>query len=246
MAASFLATNLETGVDHKLEPGTVAAYAPPMTEADGDSTQTSRSRLLSVAKSLFGQNGYDQTSTSAIARAAGTSESQLMRYFGGKAGLLEAIFNEAWTGLGGSVARIVGEAPHAREATLRLLVMMMTALGRDHDIAVLFLLEGRRMRGATHEVFLSQGFVQFFKILCGLIEKGQHEGSFRDDVKPVVLASAIMGCAEGMMRDRLVAERSDGESAFDDVSVRTTFASMVNGLAPSPSAAGSVAEPTKS
>lgn len=221
----------------------MAAYAPSMTATDGDSTHTSRSRLLSVAKSLFGQNGYDQTSTSAIARAAGTSESQLMRYFGGKAGLLEAIFNDAWTALGGGVSQIITDSQHAREATLRLLVMMMTALGRDHDIAVLFLLEGRRMRGVTHEVFLSQGFVQFFKILCDLIGKGQQEGSFRNDVKPVVLASAIMGCAEGMMRDRLVAERGEGENPFDDVAVRTTFASMVNGLAPSPTAAAP--EPAK-
>src|SRR5436190_15910997 len=29
-------------------------------------------------------------------REAGSSESQLMRYFGGKAGLLDTIFNESW------------------------------------------------------------------------------------------------------------------------------------------------------
>ena len=54
-----------------------------------DNTQTSRSRLLNAGKSLFARNGYEQTSTAAIAREAGSSESQLIRYFGGKAGLLE-------------------------------------------------------------------------------------------------------------------------------------------------------------
>lgn len=64
------------------------------------------------------------------------------------------------------------------------------------------------------------------------IEEGQREGSFRDDVKSTVLASAIMGCAEGMMRDRLMAERSGKENLFDDHAVQATFAAMVNGLAP--------------
>jgi hypothetical protein len=34
-------------------------------------------RLLLAAKELFARNGYEQTSTAAIARRAGTSESQL-------------------------------------------------------------------------------------------------------------------------------------------------------------------------
>src|SRR5262249_320630 len=63
---------------------------------DPDSTSTSRSRLLAAGKELFARHGYEQASTAAIARLAGTSESQLVRYFDGKAGLLQAIFNESW------------------------------------------------------------------------------------------------------------------------------------------------------
>src|SRR5207253_5531417 len=115
------------------------------------------------------------TSTSAIARAAGTSESQLMRYFGGKAGLLDAIFNESWNALTESVGATVTDAPHAREAILALLGLMLTALTRDNELAVLFLFEGRRMRGASHEVALSKGFVHFWELICKLIERGQSD-----------------------------------------------------------------------
>ena len=45
---------------------------------DTDSTHTSRSRLLEAGKTLFAQNGYEQTPTAAIAREAGSSESQLI------------------------------------------------------------------------------------------------------------------------------------------------------------------------
>src|SRR5579884_2742982 len=58
--------------------------------------KSSRNRILVTARTLFASLGYDNTSTAAIARNAGTSESQLMKHFGGKAGLLEAIFSEGW------------------------------------------------------------------------------------------------------------------------------------------------------
>ena len=78
-------------------------------------------RLLNAGKSLFAKNGYENTSTAAIAREAGSSESQLIRYFGGKAGLLEAIFNDSWTSLNAVVDDYIADTKHGREAILRLL-----------------------------------------------------------------------------------------------------------------------------
>jgi AcrR family transcriptional regulator len=204
-----------------------------VTTHDGDSTQTSRSRLLNSGKTLFSRNGYEQTSTAAIAREAGSSESQLIRYFGGKAGLLEAIFNDSWTGLHDHIQRHVAEAAHGRDAILRILTTMIDAFSRDHDTAFLFLFEGRRMRGGSHEVLLSKGFVQFMELTLSLIQKGQADGSFRSDVDASVMASAMLGCAEGMIRDRVLAERNHLPSTLDDASVLKTFSAMVNGLAAS-------------
>ena len=203
-----------------------------MTVPEADNTQTSRNRLLNAGKTLFAKNGYEQTSTAAIARESGSSESQLIRYFGGKAGLLEAIFNESWAALGGMVEQHVAQAEHGRDAILKILGLMIQAFSRDHDIAFLFLFEGRRMRGGSHEVLLSKGFIRFMDVVLALIEKGRADGSFRTDISPAVLASAMLGCAEGMLRDRVLTERNRLENPFDDNAMRVTFAAMVNGLAP--------------
>jgi AcrR family transcriptional regulator len=197
---------------------------------DGDLTLTSRARLLAAGKSLFAKHGYEQTSTVSIAREAGTSESQLMRYFGGKSGLLDAIFNESWTGLNEVIRRHVAESQHGREAVLGILSTVVEAFGRDHDIAFLFLFEGRRVRG--DEVILSKGFLEFYQLLHGLVGRGQSDGSFRSDISEIILASAMLGCAEGMIRDRMIAERLRRPNVFDDEMVRRTFEAMVNGLAP--------------
>src|SRR5687768_6255605 len=155
-------------------------------------------RLLNAGKTLFARHGYEQTSTAAIAREAGSSESQLIRYFGGKAGLLEAIFNDSWSTLNEYVQQHVQQSAHGREAIVRILSVMIQAFSRDHDIAFLFLFEGRRMRGGSHEVLLSKGFVQFLQVIDMLIERGRDDGSFRTDIHPKVLCSAMLGCAEGM------------------------------------------------
>lgn len=188
-------------------------------------------RLLAAGKSLFAKNGYEATSTATIARESGSSESQLIRYFGGKAGLLEAIFNESWSALNQLLPKYLEDARHGREAILRLLTLMIQALNRDHDIAFLFLFEGRRMRGATHEVLLSKGFQEFMQVIAAQIERGREDGSFRTDIDPRVLSSAMLGAAEGMVRDRVLNERNRDEPYSDDDIVRT-FSAMVNGLAP--------------
>ena len=204
-----------------------------MSTNDGDSTKTSRTRLLNAGKTLFARNGYEQTSTAAIARESGSSESQLIRYFGGKAGLLEAIFNESWSPLNEIVQQQVQASTHGRDAIIRILTLMIQAFSRDHDIAFLFLFEGRRLRGATHEVTISKGFLQFMQVIDALIERGRQDGSFRTDIDPKVLSSAMLGCAEGMIRDRILAERNNlPTNPFEDPVIVKTFTAMVNGLAP--------------
>src|SRR6059058_4311195 len=141
-----------------------------MPPVDGDNTQSSRMRLLAAGKGLFSRLGYEQTSTAAIAREAGTSESQLVRYFAGKAGLLEAIFNESWGALNDSIRNNAAAAEHGREAILRILSHVVEAFGRDHETAFLFLFEGRRIRG--NEVTLSKGFLDFYAVVHQLIRRG--------------------------------------------------------------------------
>ena len=200
----------------------------PGVPLDADQTFTSRARLLAAGKELFAREGYEQASTASIAKAAGTSESQLVRYFGGKAGLLEAIFNESWTPLNDEVQRLIAGAPHAREAVLGVLSTVIKAFGADPDLAVLFLFEGRRIRGGA-EVVLSRGFVQFNELVRTLIHRGQQDGSFRREFSDAALTAAVMGAAEGMMRDRLLAERA-GNRPFAEREIRRVFAAVLSGV----------------
>jgi AcrR family transcriptional regulator len=197
---------------------------------DSEASGSSRDRLLQAAKSLFAQNGYEQTSTASIAREAGTSESQLVRYFSSKAGLLEAIFNDSWQALNEEITRVIANSPSGRAAILGVLATLIEAFGRDHDLAVLFLLEGRRIRGTSHEVLLSKGFLQFTTLLQQLIQRAQRDGSFRKNFREAAIESAVIGAAEGMIRDRLLAQRAGKPNPFSDEEIRRVFAAVLEGM----------------
>lgn len=51
-------------------------------------------RIVQAALQLFAQEGYNATSTSKVAKAAGVSEGLIFRHFGNKEGLLQAILAE--------------------------------------------------------------------------------------------------------------------------------------------------------
>jgi AcrR family transcriptional regulator len=193
---------------------------------------SSRERLLGTAKRLMAEAGYERVSTAAIAREAGTSESQLVRYFGSKAGLLETIFDESWAPLNPQIARLVAAATTAREAMITILSTMIGAFERDPDLAKLLLFEGRRVRGDNAEVLLTQGFRDFAKLVVSLIERGQKDGSFNTALKPQAITSALLGAAEGMMRDRLLATQQSQPSPFPDSQIRAVFGALVSGLGP--------------
>jgi AcrR family transcriptional regulator len=199
-----------------------------MARPDSTDSTSSRGRLLAAAKRLMAESGYERVSTAAIAREAGSSESQLVRYFASKAGLLEAIFNESWLLLNPRIAQVVASAPTSRDAVIRILSAMIRMFDRDPALARLFFFEGRRVRGDDGEVVLSRGFQDFTALVVQLVKRGRHDGSFRGTLQPAVVTSALLGAAEGMIRDRLLAPHA----AFKESGIRGVFEAMVSGLGP--------------
>jgi AcrR family transcriptional regulator len=196
-------------------------------------TASSRERLLDAAKRLFATQGYEQTATSAIAREAGTSESQLMRYFGGKVGLLEALFEEAWTHLNARVARATRTTASNREALLEAVQSIVSALSRDPALATLVMFEGRRMRGDEPRVRHPRGFLHFAETIRGFVRNAQAAREIDASLDVTAVTSAILGAVEAMIRDRLLA-KSGASRSFAEREIRRTLDAMLNGLASKP------------
>ena len=181
------------------------------------STLSSHDRILLAAKRLFAKDGYENTSTVAIAREAGTSESQLMKHFGSKQGLLVAIFDRGWASISERIKAIPNGSPANR--LLAVFEAITVELENDPDQKTLTMLEARRVRKDSTTVLMGQGTRQFREMLDRILQDMRNEGQIRPDINLHAVRAAIIGMAEGLWRDQVVANRSDlrADYGFDDV-----------------------------
>ena len=179
---------------------------------------SSHDRILRAAKLLFAQNGYENTSTVAIARDAGTSESQLMKHFGSKQGLLVAILDLGWNSV---MERI--KATNSVVSPVDRLVQILTAatieFENDDQFKILAALEARRVRRDSNEVILSRGHRRFRELFDHTLTDMRNEGMIRSDLNLDAVRAAVIGFADGLWRDQIVASRSGMSStyAFEDI-----------------------------
>ncbi len=191
-------------------------------------TGASRDRLREAAKTLFSERGYETTSTAAIAKLAGTSQSQLIKHFTNKEGLLEAIFDHAWKQINPAVQLAMQAIPEPREKLRVLWEMVMNYMEKDRAMRMLFLLEGRRIRGSTHVVAFVPGFQQFIRMLDGILSEMAEHGELAPGVHPQAIRSALMGAVESLMRDQLLARTSKFPASYNDADIRLVFERLLN------------------
>lgn len=180
-------------------------------------------RILKCAKTLFAKKGYENTTTVAIARAAGTSESQLMKHFGSKEGLLEAIFDQGWEVITERIKDLENLNINEEEKIQRLLGSMLLALEADPQLRDLLLLEGRRIRKEGNMILMTSGFRQIISTVDHLLEKMRQSGHLKRGLNPEAVRSALVGTFEGMLRDRILAQRSDYPASYSGEDVRAVF-----------------------
>jgi AcrR family transcriptional regulator len=178
---------------------------------------SSRERILMAGKRLFARNGYENTSTVAISREAGTSESQMMKHFGSKQGLLAAIFDRGWA----TIAERVQMAQKNASLSQRLfgtLEAIAVELDNDSALKEIMLLEAWRVRKDNRDVLLSQGYHRFAEVVDGILGEMRDRGQIRSDVNLQAVRAAFIGMTEGLLRDQVVAKRSEfiADYNFDD------------------------------
>jgi len=179
---------------------------------------SSRERLLNAGKNLFAKNGYERTSTLEVARAAGTSESQLMKHFGSKEGLLEALFDKGWSPLTAFLLAMPA-IPSGRQKLQLLLEAVLTTLDRDPQLKQIMLLEGRRVRKEGHVIRVAGPYMKIVEQMDAILAEMRATGELRNDLSLQAVRSAIAGMFESLIRDQVLAERINFPARYsaDDI-----------------------------
>ena len=152
-----------------------------------------RSQLLRIAKELFSEGGFENTTTKAIAAAAGVSEAIIFRHFASKEELYTKILDRkadeidirSWA------AELHNFAECEDDEALVLSVMkhVLEADRQDPQFQKLMLqaaLSGHPLRKIT-----AQRLLPLHRFLCNYIKKRQRQGAFQK-CDPKLAAYAIV------------------------------------------------------
>ncbi len=194
---------------------------------------SARLRILIAAKTLFATAGFESTSTMSIARAAQTSESQIIKHFGSKEGLLEAIFEDGWKHISEAYGAV--EYLQSPGSKLQALVgLVLSKLEEDEELKKLFLLESRRFRKEGHMILLTQGFMQLVKISDSLLTEMKDLGQLRSDLHVEGIRSALIGMLEGLLRDNMLAAGTNFPASYNSEDIRRLFLHVLQSFVSSP------------
>lgn len=156
-----------------------------------------------------------------IARQAGTSESQIIKYFENKEGVLEAVFNSAWSGIAQQLEplRSIGFGVDRLEAVVGA---MLGVFRFDPALQELMLFEGRRMR-RERNLMLTSGYLSFVRIVDEALQEMQSAGQLRPELNVQATRSALIGMFEGMLRDQTLAARSNYPAQYSLEAMQVIF-----------------------
>jgi AcrR family transcriptional regulator len=197
----------------------------------GQEKLSSRERLLNAGKELFAKYGFEKTSTVEIARAAGTSESQLMKHFGSKEGLMEALFDKGWTPMTDSLLAI-HQIPSGREKLQWLLNLVLATVDRDPQLKHIMMLEGRRIRREGAVVRTSGPYMKIVQIVDAILAEMRSAGELRGDLSLEAVRSAILGMFEGLIRDQVMADRMNFPARYTADDIKKIFPVVLKAFAP--------------
>ncbi|MCU1349562.1 MAG: Transcriptional regulator [Acidobacteria bacterium] len=209
--------------------------APPAPPAPGTAQHTEafrgtskRERILRAAVDVFARNGYFNAKVSEIAKAAGVADGTIYLYFDGKEDLLVTIFREHTRGYLQSLER---EMVNIRRADDRIRVAIrhhLETLGRDKALAVVAQVELRHSLKFM-SLLSQQEVADYLNMIRKIIEQGQHDGVFRRNLHPQLVAKSVFGILDEMVTSWILSEK---EHALAD-QAEPIADLILNGLLPS-------------
>jgi TetR/AcrR family fatty acid metabolism transcriptional regulator len=185
-----------------------------------------RRLILDAAVRVFAARGYHTSRVGDIAEEAGIAHGLLYHYFSSKEEVLETVFRENWTELLEAFARIEASEATSLEQLAAIAKILLRAWRERPDLVRVMVREVARspqLQGQVDEI--REGF----QLIQRVIERGQADGSFRDDVDPRLASWIFYGGLEEILTGWVLAQLPDGDEEVARAE-RTVVALICGGL----------------
>jgi AcrR family transcriptional regulator len=165
------------------------AKAPPVDK---------RRQILDAAVRVFARQGFHATRVSDIADEAGVAYGLVYHYFRSKDEVLNELFVERWSLLLSAIEETdrTGETPRQKLAAVAGFIV--DSYRHEPELMKVIIVEVTRAAnsfGRTHLPEIRRAYESIAKI----VEDGQKENAFRDDVAPMFASMSFYGAIEQLL-----------------------------------------------
>jgi AcrR family transcriptional regulator len=174
--------------------------------------------ILDAATALFGERGYQGTTTAAIAERAGVNEVTLFRRFGSKQGLL-AVLAKRWSAnMAGMAVDFIDDTGDVRSKLVELAHIEFYGAERYGIAAMRLAME---MHGSP-EVAEVMGTNPHRNLdgLARFLERHQRTGEIRSDLNPWIMAEAFFAMTSTQAIARKMLQLGDRSGETEEEIVR--------------------------
>lgn len=164
--------------------------------------------ILDAAVRVFARSGYHTSRVGDIAEEAGIAHGLLYHYFSSKEEVLQTVFRENWGKLLEAFARIEGSEEPPLEQIRGIAKVLLRSWRNDPDLVRVMVREVARSPQLQAQVDeIREGFL----VIQRVIERGQADGSFREDVDARLASWVIYGGLEELLTGWVLGQLPDGD-----------------------------------
>jgi TetR/AcrR family fatty acid metabolism transcriptional regulator len=157
-----------------------------------------RERILDAAERVFALHGFYNARVAEIAREAGVADGTIYLYFKSKDDLLISLFESRMERLNSQLSVALAEEPTA-PAKLRRFNREYARLAQEHpEVAEVLTIELRQSSKFMKE-YSNPRVADFLRVIAGIIEAGQRDGTLDDSIPATIAARALFGALDELV-----------------------------------------------
>lgn len=180
-----------------------------------EKTEARKNKVLEVATRIFAEKGFQETTISEIAKAAGASEASVYEYFNTKENLLFSIPRQHMKTLQDNLEFHLKMVRGAMNKVHAAVYMQLLYYKENPGFAAVMMLTLKHDRKFINTEAHTK-IRDYLKIMDRLIREGIESGEFHSDIDPYYLRASLIGALEHIVTNWLLRGRpKDLMSAFE-------------------------------
>jgi TetR/AcrR family fatty acid metabolism transcriptional regulator len=176
-------------------------------------------RIINAATKIFAKKGFFQAKVSEIAKEAKVADGTIYLYFENKDSILISLFEEQMKRVLDNMREEISKETGSVKKIERFALNHLKLIEQNKDVAEIIQVELRQSSKFMKE-YKNEKFAEYLNLIADIIQEGQTEGIFKNDIIPGIAKRAFFGALDEMSRFWVLSSRRkyDIETAAKQIS----------------------------